>query len=127
MVKELSAAAKMMVDSFRFKRSYSMTSDGSDENGLNWEDGHISYHNLYLVVSEAVPGFAHLYCYGVTKCKFLTELMGRPNLNLQDFNCLQSTSVNHSRWCSPPCHKFPNVDCASKIAHSLYDWLKFHM
>jgi len=38
-VKELSVAAKNMVDSFRFKSPYSMTSHDSDENGLNWEDG----------------------------------------------------------------------------------------
>jgi len=66
-VKELSVAANNMNDSFRFK-----TSHGSDENGLNWEDGHIAYHDLRTVGSEAVAGFAHLYCYGITKCKFLT-------------------------------------------------------
>ena len=67
MVKELSVATKNMVDSFRFKSTYSMMSHGSDENGLNWEDGHIAYHDLYMVVSEAVAVFAHLYCYGLTK------------------------------------------------------------
>jgi len=35
-VKELSVAANKMIDSFRFKSPYSMTSHGSDENGLNW-------------------------------------------------------------------------------------------
>jgi len=71
-VKELSVAAKNMIDSFRFKSPYSMTLHGSDENGLNWEYVHIAYHDLYMIVSEAVAWFAHLYCYGVTKCKFLT-------------------------------------------------------
>jgi len=104
-----------------------MMSQGSDENGLNWEDGLICYHDLYVVVSEALAGFAHLYCYGVTKCKFLIALLGRPILNLQDCNCRQPTSFNHTRWCSLPCHKFRNVDCASKTAHSLYDWLIFHL
>ena len=54
MVNELSVAAKNMIDSFRFKSPYSMTSHGSHENGLNWEDGHLAYHDLYMVVSEAV-------------------------------------------------------------------------
>ena len=63
-----------------------MASHGPDENGLNSEDGHIAYHVLYTVASEAVAGFAHLYAYGVSKCKFLTELLGRSILNLQDFN-----------------------------------------
>ena len=122
-VKELSVAANNMIDSFRFKSPYSMKSHGSDENGLNWEDGLIAYHDLYT----AVAGFAHLYCYAITNFKFLTELLGRPILNLQDFKCPQPTSFNHTRWCSVPCHKFPNVDCATKTAHSLYDWLIFHL
>jgi len=126
-VKEFSVAAKNMVESFRLKSPYSMTSYGSDENGLNWEDGHIAYHDLYVVVSEAVAVFAHLYWYGVTKCKLLTKLPGRPILNLQDFKCPQATSFNHTRWCSLPCHKFPNVDCANKTAHSLYGWMMFHL
>jgi len=71
-VNELSVAAKNMMVSFRFKSTYTMTPHCSYENGLNWEDGHIAYHDLYMVVSEAVAGFAHFYCYGVTKCKFFT-------------------------------------------------------
>jgi len=126
-VKELSVANKIMIETFRFKSFYSMMSQSSDENGLNWENGHIAYHNLYMVVSEAVAGFAHLYCYGVTKCKFLTDLLGRPILNLQDFKCPQSTSFNHTRWFSLPCNKFPNVDCVTKTAQSLYDWLMFYL
>jgi len=50
-----------------------MTSHGSDLNGLTWVDGNIAYHDLYMVVSEAEAGFAQLYYYGVTKCKFLTN------------------------------------------------------
>ena len=46
MVKELSVAANNMNDSFHFKIPYTMTSHGSDENGLIWEDGHIANHDL---------------------------------------------------------------------------------
>ena len=104
-VKGLSVAANNTNDSFHFKNLYTMTSHSSDENWLNWEDGLIVYHDLYTVVSEAVVGFPHLYCYGITKCKFLTELLGYPILNLQDFNCPQPSSFNHTPWCSLPCHK----------------------
>ena len=87
-VKELSVASRNGSDSFRFKSPYNMATHGSDENGLNWDDGHINYHELFTVVSEEVAGFAHFYSYGVTKCKFLTELLGCPILKLQDFNSL---------------------------------------
>jgi len=59
-VKELSMAAKNIFETFCFRSPYSMTSHSSDENGHNWEDGHIAYHDLYTVVSESVRGFTHL-------------------------------------------------------------------
>ena len=120
-------AAKNMIDSFRFKGPYSITSHGSEANGLDWENGYITSHDLYMVVSEAVGGFAHLYFYGVMKCKLLTELLGHPILNLLDFDCPELTSFHNTRCCSLPCHKFPNVVCANKTAHSFYDWLMFHL
>jgi len=67
-VKELSGAAANVSETLRFKSPYIKASHGSDENGLNWEDGHIAYHELYTVASDAVAGFAHLYAYGVSKC-----------------------------------------------------------
>ena len=122
-----SVAAKNVTESFRFKSPYSMTSHGSDENGLNWDGGHIAYNDLYAFASEAVAGIAHLYCYGITKFKFLSELLSRPNFNLQDFNCPQPISFNHIRWCSLPCHKFLNINFATNTALSLYDRLMYHL
>jgi len=87
-VKELSVASRNVTDSFRFKSPYNLATHGSDENGLNRDDGHINYHELFTVVSEAVAVFAHLYSYGVTKCKFLAEILGRPILILQDLTVL---------------------------------------
>ena len=84
-VKKLSVAAAVS-ETFRFKSPYNMASQGSDENRLNWEDGHIAYHELYTFASESVAGFDHLYAYVISKCKLLTQLLGRPILNLQDFN-----------------------------------------
>jgi len=126
-VKELSIATANVSDSFRFKSPYPMTPHGSVENGLNWDDGHIAYSELYTVASEAVAVFDNLYSYGVAKCAFLTELMSRPILNQQVFNCTLSKSFNHKYWCSMSCHKFPHVNCATKTTHSLYDWLMCHL
>ena len=121
-VKEFSVAAKYLSDSYSFASTYSMILHGSDENGFK-KDGHIDYFEFYIVVSEAVCGFAHLYVYGVTKCKFLSELLWRPILNLQDFNSTQPSYFNHQRWCSLHCDKFPYVNCVTKLTHFLYNWL----
>jgi len=61
-----------------------MADNGSTENGLNWDDGHIEYKELHKVITEVVAGFAHLYVYGVSKCTFLAGLTGRPIHNLRD-------------------------------------------
>jgi len=72
-VKELSVVAKNEADSFRIRSPYMVTSHGSDENGLNCEDGHIVYYDLYTVVSEAVARFPHLYYYVIKNANFSTK------------------------------------------------------
>jgi hypothetical protein len=34
-----------------------MASHGDEENGLNWDDGHIPYSQLFHVLNEAVAGY----------------------------------------------------------------------
>ena len=38
---------------------------GDSENGLNLDDGHIPYNQLFWVLKEAVAVFAHLYAYKI--------------------------------------------------------------
>ena len=64
-----------------------MNPHGSTENGLNWDDGQIDYDQLETAMKEAVAGYAHLYSYGASKCRFLSKLLGRPILNLEDVGC----------------------------------------
>jgi len=71
-----------------------MTSRGLDENGLNWEDVHIAYHDLYTVVRKAVAGLAHLYGYGIRKCNFLSELLIRPFSNCRILTVLSLHLLN---------------------------------
>ena len=54
-VKELSVATANVSETFRFKSTYIMPSHGSDGNGLNREDGHIAYHELYTVAYTSTP------------------------------------------------------------------------
>jgi len=126
-VKELSVASANAAETFLFKSPYKMADHGSSENGLNWADGHIEYKELHTVLTEAMTGFAHLYAYGLSKCPFLSELTGRPIHNLEDLECPSPVSFNHKRWCTLPCPKFPRFSCATKTAHSLYNWLMYYL
>jgi hypothetical protein len=70
LVKEISLAAKDVIHTFHIQSPYAMRPHGCTANGLNWDDGHIPYGQLYTVLSEAVAGYAHLYSYGIQKWKF---------------------------------------------------------
>ena len=103
-----------------------MRPHGSAENGLNWDDSHIPYRQLETVLSEAVACYAHLYIYGALKCKFLSELLGRPVLNLEDFGCPEPSDLKTGYNFILPCHKSYSVSCATRNATSFFDWLKYH-
>ena len=55
-IKEVGLAADNVVQTFHFKSPYKMASHGDVVNGLNWDDGHIPYDQLFLVLNEAVAG-----------------------------------------------------------------------
>ena len=75
-VKELSVAAKDVIQTYHFQGPYSKRPHGSTENGLNLDDGYIPYNQLYTVLTETLAGYAHFYSYGASKCKFISELIG---------------------------------------------------
>ena len=91
-VKELSVAAKNVLHTFHFRNTHLMNPHGSEENCPNWDDGIVPYNLLETALNEALARYAHLYSYGATKCLFLSDLLGRPVLNLEDIGC-------------PTCHK----------------------
>ena len=118
-VKEEAVAGENVSDSFRFESPYHMAPHGSTKNGLNWDDGNRAHHKLVTILKEAVVEFAHLYSFGITKCRFLSELLEYPILNLEGFGCPQPKSFKSKFSCSLPSHKFH--------AHALYDWLMYHL
>ena len=125
-VKELSIAAESVLQTWHFRSPYNMLPHGSEENGLNWADGHVDYHDLFTVVSEAVANYSHLYAYGVKKCAFLSALLQRPILNLEDFGCPSHQDLVADYHCYLPCHRFKDVRCATANAHVYHDWLQYH-
>lgn len=125
-VKELSIAAEGVLQTWHFRSPYNMLPHGSEENGLNWADGHVDYHELFTVLSEAVANYSHLYAYGAMKCAFLSTLLQRPILNLEDFSCPSHENFVSEYRCYLPCHRFKNVQCAATNAHAYHDWLQYH-
>jgi len=72
-VNEISLVAADVIQTFHFESPYVMMPHCSEKNGLDFDDSHTAYHKLFTVVGEAMSGFAHLYSYGTSKCKFLSK------------------------------------------------------
>jgi hypothetical protein len=90
-VKELSIAAKDVIQTFHFQSPYEMEPHGSEASGLSMAHGHIPYYTLHTVVDEAVANYPHLYFFGLEKCNFIQNLLSRPVHNLEDFKCPPSS------------------------------------
>jgi hypothetical protein len=126
-VKELSIAGHNVLETFQFQSPYTMRPHGNSENGLNWDDGHIPYNQFSSVLNESVAGFAYLYAYGDSKCTLISQLLCRPVYNLEDFNCLSPRYFRPKFSCTKPCHRNPSLPCATRHAHSLYEWLMYYL
>src|SRR5215471_10256566 len=72
-VTELSIAAESVLQTWHFQSPYTMLPHWSEKNGLYWADGHLEYHHLFTVLSEAVAIYPHLYARGIIKCAFLAH------------------------------------------------------
>ena len=87
-------------------------------NVINWDGGIVPYNLLESVLRETVNRYAHLFSYGATKCPFLSGLLHRPVLNLEDFGCPNLHKLGSGYSCVLPCHGFSDIICATSNAHS---------
>ena len=99
-IKELALVSDGVIQTFLFKAPYPMHAHGSEENGLNWDDGHIPYDQLYRVLNEVTAPFDHLYAYGNAKCEFPNKhLQKRPVHNLEDLKCPDPSKLTSDVRC----------------------------
>ena len=52
-VKEISVAAKDFLHTFHFRNPYPMNPQGSEENGLNWDDGIVPYNLTETALNDS--------------------------------------------------------------------------
>ena len=123
----MSIAGRNVLETFQFQCAYAIRPQGDIENGLNSDDGHIPYNQLSSVLNEAAAGFEHLYALGDSKCTLLSQLLGRPVQNLEGFNCPSPRYFIHKFSCAKLYHRNTSFRCATRHAHSLYEWLMYHL
>ena len=80
-----SVVGKYVQEIFRFLPPYIMEPNGSISSGIYWDDGSIPYSTIVQTLNEATANFANLYFKCHANCRLLTDLLGRPITNLDDF------------------------------------------
>ena len=85
--KELAVVSDGVVQTFLVRAPYHIEPHGSEENGLNWNDGHIAYDQLFTVMNEAVAIYDYLYAMGNDKCQLLNSILGKPIHNYETLQC----------------------------------------
>ena len=68
-IKEIALLADNVLQRLHFLAQYDMRPYGSAENGFNWNDAYIPYHQFQMNVKETVAGYACLYSYVIEKCR----------------------------------------------------------
>ena len=127
-VKELALVANGgVIQTFLFKPPCSMHAHGSEENGLNWDDGHISYDLFHTVLNEITEPFDHLCGFGAQKCEIINLHTKRSVHNLEDLKCPVPSKLISDVRCYLSCHKFPHLRCATKNAFAAHSWLVFYL
>jgi len=125
-IKEVAVVSDGVVQTFLFRAPYYMEPHGSEENGLNWDDGHIPYDQLVPVLSEAVAHYDHLYAMGNYKCQLLTGILEKPINNYETLECPDPQKLKSEVHCYLTCHAYPHIRCATRNAWALHCWLKYH-
>ena len=121
-VKEHCVTAKDVLHIFHFRNPHPMIPHGSEEIGTM---------ALFLTTywkplsMRQLQDIDHLYSYGATKCQFLSDLLVRPVLNLEDFGCPTRHKVGSGYSCVLPCHSFSGISCGTRNAHSFYEWMMY--
>jgi len=94
--------------------------------GCNWNNGDVLYSELETVIHREAPSAVAIYCFGPQKSNFISGLIDRTVIDItQGLTELADISLP-AISCTFACHKSKHV-CALRTAHSLAQWLKFHI
>ena len=113
-IKELTVVSDGVVQTLLFRAPYHMEPHGSEENGLNCNDGFIPYDQVYTVMIEAVAIYGHLYAMGYDKCQILNRILGRPIHNYETLQCPDPQELKSEVHCYLTCHAYPHIRCATE-------------
>ena len=125
-IKELAVVSDGVVQTFLSRAPYHMVPHGSEENGLNWNDGFIVYDQVFTVLNEAVAIFDHLYAIGNDNCQLLNGILGRPIHNYEALQCPDPQELKSDVHCYLTCHLYTHMRCATRHAWALHCRLQYH-
>jgi hypothetical protein len=97
------------------------------DHGCNWNDGDIPYSELETVLHRKASTAVAIYCYGPQKTKFISELIQRTVIDIDQLGCPDLEDMRlPAISCTFACHKKSKHVCALRTAYSLAQWLNYY-
>jgi len=124
-IKEMSIEAKNVIRILHFQSQYRMIPHGSDEYGINLDDGHTLYKQLETVISEMVADMTSLHLWRF-KMRISESFARSPNYEFGR-PWMPRSQKRKSRYNYVlHCHSYNDISCGARNAHSFYKWLMYH-
>lgn len=91
--------------------------------GIHWEDGFIEYDELPRLINNNTQQYAILLAKGKDKADYLTGVVGRHVINLENLGCPSlKTLEGDAGSCLQAEHRDTGLNCALRNAHRIVLW-----
>lgn len=94
--------------------------------GLDWRYGEVPFSQISQLLHTYTQNASAIYCFGLEKTKYLSNLLSQPIFNLQDLNCPPHLISLPTQSCCYPYHRFLTMDCALRQVHYYMKFLRHH-
>ena len=86
--------------------------------GLGWENGDVPASKFNSILEEYTGGASTIYTFGHQQTTFLTDVLGRQVLDLQELQCPRYNLLisPYHISCAHPLHRLQSVECALRSA-----------
>lgn len=91
--------------------------------GLAWASGETDYYHLEHILLVNTYFYDTIYTKGLEKCSFLSKLMRRCLVNLDDIGCPSVKTLQYLKDTTCKHHKDDSFSCALVNATKLVHWL----
>jgi hypothetical protein len=98
------------------------------DHGCNWNDGHILYSELDIVLHRETSSAVTVYCFGPQKTAFISSIIDSAVIDITQLGCPELADISFPTIsCTFACHNKSKYVGVLRSAYSLAQWLNFNI